>query len=84
MIKITTIPNIKPSAIPIKRSVKIIPVTVTAKGRNCFQPNLYMETNKEGFANLYPTIKRIAARTDSGVLFNNVGIRITEISNNTL
>ena len=69
---------------PIKRSVKIIPVTVTSKGINCFKPNLYMETNNDGFANLYPTIKRIAARTDSGILFNIVGIRITEISNNTL
>ena len=80
LMSITTIPTIKPRDIPINKSVKIIPKIVTIKGVNCFQPNRYISLNKEGFANLYPTINRIEANTDKGILFNKLGIKITEIS----
>ena len=30
--------------------------------------------NNDGFANLYPTSNKIAARTDNGIRFNNLGL----------
>ena len=78
----TTIPTTSPIAIPIKRSVKTIPATVTAKGANCFHPSLNMVKNNFGFAKLYPTRSKIDANTDNGILFKSVGIKRIEINNN--
>ena len=74
-------PTTNPRLIPTKRSVKTIPKTVTAKGVNYFHPSRYMLKNKLGFANLYPTIRRMDAKTDSGILFRSAWIKRTEISN---
>ena len=61
----------------------MIPMTVVIKGKNCLHPNLKIDINNFGLANLYPTINRIAARTESGIIFNNPGIVITEINKKT-
>src|SRR5690606_5565061 len=77
----TTIPTTRPKPIPDSKSVNTIPATVTINGAHCFQPKLYIFLNNVGLASLYPTTNRIAAKTDNGILFNNLGIRITEINN---
>ncbi len=56
-----------PVKIPINRFVKIITATVTIKGTNCVQPKLNIFLNKDGFANLKPTIINTAAKTDLGM-----------------
>ena len=56
-------------------------ITVTIKGKNCFQPFLIISLNNDGFANLQPTISKIAAKTDNGILFKMVGIISIEINN---
>ena len=55
---------------------------MTVKGKNCFHPKKYIVLNNDGFANLYPTSNKIAARTDNGIRFNNLGIMSTEINKN--
>ena len=50
--RITTIPTIRPNPMPINKSVKTIPKTVTVKGMNCFQPKSYIFLNKAGLASL--------------------------------
>ena len=59
----------------LSKSVNTIPNTVTVKGANCFQPNRYICLNKDGFASLYPTISKIEAKTDKGILFKSVGMQ---------
>ncbi len=64
-----------PIVMPISRSESRIAAMVTAKGINWSFPFLYMEMMRDGFASLYPTINRMAARQASGILLSRPGIR---------
>ena len=44
--------TIIPTPIPFNKSENCIAITVITKGRNWLQPNLYIDLNKETFANL--------------------------------
>ena len=81
LIRTTIIPTANPSPIPIRRSVKMIPSTVTMNGTNCFHPCLYIEINSLGLASLYPTTNNMDARTDNGILLRSFGIINTESNN---
>ena len=68
---------------PISRSVRRIATIVMINGKNWVQPSLYIAMNFEGWASLYPTTNRIAARLASGMRFKTSGIANTHTIKNT-
>ena len=59
----------KPIPTPFNKSIRTTAITVTTKGINCEYPLFHKWTNTLGFANLYPTINKTAAKAAKGILF---------------